>query len=183
MVIAYMFAQLALWATRTSPNSTSSSNPPYPSPGTTGTLLVLGSANVDEALRGYLTKYDCSSADINPIGRPLAKIHFLFFFVVVLLLFFSLSFSHSFSFLGAISKVDLKEFLVWASKDPFVNFQSLLDVSQATPTAELEPTTANYVQTDEADMGMTYKVWFFVFFGNFFFFKKKFSADKFVGFC
>ncbi|CAI5995098.1 unnamed protein product [Closterium sp. NIES-64] len=33
-----------------------------------GFLLVLGSANVDEALRGYLTKYDCSSADINPIG-------------------------------------------------------------------------------------------------------------------
>lgn len=33
-----------------------------------GYLLVLGSANVDEGLRGYLTKYDCSSADINPIG-------------------------------------------------------------------------------------------------------------------
>ena len=33
-----------------------------------GGLLVLGSANVDEALRGYMTKYDCSSADINPIG-------------------------------------------------------------------------------------------------------------------
>ena len=31
-------------------------------------LLVLGSANVDECLRGYMTKYDCSSADINPIG-------------------------------------------------------------------------------------------------------------------
>ncbi|OGJ56845.1 NAD(+) synthase [Candidatus Peribacteria bacterium RIFCSPHIGHO2_01_FULL_51_9] len=31
-------------------------------------LLVLGSANVDEANRGYFTKYDCSSADINPIG-------------------------------------------------------------------------------------------------------------------
>ncbi len=31
-------------------------------------LKVLGSANVDEGLRGYLTKYDCSSADINPIG-------------------------------------------------------------------------------------------------------------------
>ena len=29
---------------------------------------MLGSANVDEALRGYYTKYDCSSADINPIG-------------------------------------------------------------------------------------------------------------------
>ncbi|KAI0967115.1 glutamine-dependent NAD synthetase [Xylaria arbuscula] len=33
-----------------------------------GSLLVLGSANVGEALRGYMTKYDCSSADINPIG-------------------------------------------------------------------------------------------------------------------
>ncbi|KAM3070610.1 glutamine-dependent NAD(+) synthetase, variant 2 [Clarireedia jacksonii] len=36
--------------------------------GVPGSLLVLGSANVDESLRGYLTKYDCSSADINPIG-------------------------------------------------------------------------------------------------------------------
>ena len=34
-----------------------------------GFLLVLGSANVDEGLRGYLTKYDCSSADVNPIGK------------------------------------------------------------------------------------------------------------------
>jgi NAD+ synthase (glutamine-hydrolysing) len=33
-----------------------------------GFLLVLGSGNLDETLRGYLTKYDCSSADINPIG-------------------------------------------------------------------------------------------------------------------
>ena len=30
---------------------------------------MLGSANVDESLRGYMTKYDCSSADINPIGK------------------------------------------------------------------------------------------------------------------
>lgn len=36
--------------------------------GARGGLLVLGSANVDESLVGYLTKYDCSSADINPIG-------------------------------------------------------------------------------------------------------------------
>lgn len=33
-----------------------------------GFLLVLGSSNVDESLRGYFTKYDCSSADINPIA-------------------------------------------------------------------------------------------------------------------
>ena len=30
--------------------------------------LVLSSGNVDEALVGYLTKYDCSSGDLNPIG-------------------------------------------------------------------------------------------------------------------
>lgn len=51
MVIAYLFAQLMLWVR-----------------GRPGGLLVLGSGNVDEALRGYLTKYDCSSADVNPIG-------------------------------------------------------------------------------------------------------------------
>ncbi|KAK2708967.1 hypothetical protein QYM36_014557 [Artemia franciscana] len=51
MVLAYLFAQLVLWV-RNRP----------------GGLLVLGSANVDEAPRGYMTKYDCSSADINPIG-------------------------------------------------------------------------------------------------------------------
>ena len=31
-------------------------------------MLVLGSSNLDESLRGYFTKYDCSSSDINPIG-------------------------------------------------------------------------------------------------------------------
>lgn len=51
MVLAYLFAQLCLWAR-----------------GQPGGLLVLGSANVDESLTGYFTKYDCSSADINPIG-------------------------------------------------------------------------------------------------------------------
>jgi NAD+ synthase (glutamine-hydrolysing) len=30
--------------------------------------MVLGSANIAEGLRGYMTKYDCSSADLNPIG-------------------------------------------------------------------------------------------------------------------
>lgn len=51
MVLAFLLAQLSPWAR-----------------GRSGWLLVLGSANVDEALRGYLTKYDCSAADINPIG-------------------------------------------------------------------------------------------------------------------
>ena len=51
MVLSYLFAQLLPW-----------------SHGNHGNLLVLSSANVDESLRGYLTKYDCSSADLNPIG-------------------------------------------------------------------------------------------------------------------
>jgi len=56
MVMAYFMAQLMCWATDQGE-----------APGW-GSLLVLGSANVDEALRGYYTKYDCSAADINPIG-------------------------------------------------------------------------------------------------------------------
>jgi len=51
MVLAYLCAQLLPWVR-----------------GRKGFLLVLGSANVDEGLRGYMTKYDCSSADLNPIG-------------------------------------------------------------------------------------------------------------------
>ncbi len=60
MVMSYLFAQLLPW-TRGRNNGS-------------GGLLVLGSANVDEALRGYLTKYDCSSADLNPIGG-ISKTH------------------------------------------------------------------------------------------------------------
>ncbi len=33
----------------------------------------------------------------------------------------------------------------------------LHDVLHATPTAELEPSTKDYVQSDEADMGMSYE--------------------------
>uniref|UniRef100_A0A9J7ZA93 Glutamine-dependent NAD(+) synthetase n=1 Tax=Cyprinus carpio carpio TaxID=630221 RepID=A0A9J7ZA93_CYPCA len=106
MILAYLFAQLCLWAQ-----------------GKPGGLLVLGSANVDESLTGYFTKYDCSSADINPIG--------------------------------GVSKMDLKCFLQYCVK----RFQltALISILDAPPTAELEPLTdGKIVQTDEADMGMTY---------------------------
>ena len=107
MVIAYLFAQL-LPTVRKRANG--------------GSLLVLGSANVDESLRGYLTKYDCSSADINPIG--------------------------------GISKTDLKSFIQHAqTKFSLPVLEAFLT---AIPTAELEPITSTYVQSDEADMGMTY---------------------------
>ncbi|KAG7093662.1 glutamine-dependent NAD(+) synthetase [Marasmius oreades] len=105
MVISYLFAQLLPWVRERA-----------------GGLLVLGSANVDESLRGYLTKYDCSSADINPIG--------------------------------GISKTDLKKFIAYA-RDAF-NLEILDKFLNAVPTAELEPITETYVQSDEADMGMTY---------------------------
>ncbi len=82
---------------------------------------MLGSANVDEALRGYFTKYDCSSADINPSG--------------------------------GISKVDLRKFLLWAAREK--GWKVLEEVVQAPPTAELEPITQSYTQTDEADMGFS----------------------------
>ncbi|KAJ3189551.1 glutamine-dependent NAD(+) synthetase [Irineochytrium annulatum] len=106
MVLAYLFAQLLLWVR-----------------GRSGSLLVLGSANVDETLRGYFTKYDCSSADLNPIG--------------------------------GISKTDLKKFIAKA-KTTF-DLPILQEFIDATPTAELEPITSNYVQSDEVDMGMTYE--------------------------
>ncbi|KAI8975354.1 hypothetical protein BDF20DRAFT_878131 [Mycotypha africana] len=105
MLLAYLFAQLLPWCRSIN-----------------GGLLVLGSANVDESLRGYLTKYDCSSADVNPIG--------------------------------AISKKDLKRFIAYAQRT--FDMPILGEFLDAIPTAELEPITETYVQSDEADMGMTY---------------------------
>ena len=87
-----------------------------------GSLLVLGSGNFDEALRGYFTKYDNSSADINPIG--------------------------------SISKEDLKRFVSYCAET--FNSSILQEFIDATPTAELEPITSDYVQSDEVDMGLTY---------------------------
>ncbi|OAA66733.1 glutamine-dependent NAD(+) synthetase synthase [Niveomyces insectorum RCEF 264] len=107
MVLTYFFAQ-QLCEVRQRPGG--------------GSLLVLGSSNVDECLRGYLTKYDCSSADINPIG--------------------------------SISKVDLVRFITWSVTN--LDMPVLEAFIHAVPTAELEPITADYVQSDEADMGFTY---------------------------
>src|ERR1700734_100556 len=103
MVLAYLFAQLLPWVR-----------------GRPGGLLVLGSSNVDEALRGYFTKYDCSSSDIAPIG--------------------------------GISKTDLRGFLQHA-RDKF-QMTVLDEFLEATPTAELEPITKDYVQSDEVHISI-----------------------------
>ncbi|KZN89202.1 Glutamine-dependent NAD(+) synthetase [Penicillium chrysogenum] len=131
MVLSYLFASL-LPTVRQRPGG--------------GGLLVLASSNVDGkslkhehrtlssiftnrchrmpifSLRGYLTKYDASSADLNPIG--------------------------------SVSKVDLKKFISWSGHS--FDLPILEEFIHATPTAELEPITHDYVQSDEADMGVTY---------------------------
>lgn len=107
MVLAYLFAQLLPMVRKRNGG---------------GCLLVLGSGNLSEQLRGYYTKYDNSSADINPIG--------------------------------GIDKADLKLFVKWAQTN--FSIPMLDDFLTATPTAELEPITEDYVQTDESQMGFTY---------------------------
>jgi len=117
MVMAYYMAKLLPW-------STDNGETTYG-----GDLLVLGSANVDEALRGYYTKYDCSAADINPIGginkRDLND------------------------FLRWASERPDQP------SNPDVRVPVLLRVANAQPSAEL--TGAEGAQLDEVDMGMSYQ--------------------------
>ena len=114
MVMSYFLAQLMPWATDGDPTKAA------------GSLLVLGSANVDEALRGYYTKYDCSAADLNPIGginkRDLK----------------------AFLFWAGERKGEPAD----------VAIPVLGRVAAAQPSAEL--TGAEGVQSDEVDMGMSY---------------------------
>ncbi|KAL1723226.1 hypothetical protein EV715DRAFT_246604 [Schizophyllum commune] len=103
MVLAYLFAQLLPWVR-----------------GRQGGLLVLGSANVDEAYVLFVLQLP---SDINPIG--------------------------------GVSKTDLKKFIAFAQEK--FELPILESFLTAVPTAELEPITETYVQSDEADMGMTYE--------------------------
>ena len=127
MVTAYLFAQLLPW-TRKRKNS--------------GFLLVLGSANVDEGLRGYMTKYDCSSADLNPIGA-ISKGD-----LKRMLLWAADRYGGALSH-GAADG-DLRDILN--------------EIAGAPPTAELRPlaqaatqdVNAEHSQLDEEEMGMTY---------------------------
>ena len=81
-----------------------------------GFLLVLGAANLDEALRGYYTKYDCSSSDLNPIG--------------------------------SFSKYRLREIVHYFYT--IHKFESINEVLEATPSAELRPLHKGEIaQTDE----------------------------------
>jgi len=91
-------------------------------------LLVLGSSNADEILVGYYTKYDASAADINPIG--------------------------------SLSKEYINKVLELYS-GPKWNIIPLRYIRLSDPTAELVADVvrdgAKVVQTDETDMGITYR--------------------------
>lgn len=112
MVTAYLFAQLLPWVR-----------------GKSGFLLVLGSANVDEALRGYFTKYDASSADLNPIGGinkgDLKRM-----------------------LMYCANKFDIAVLDEVANAEPTAELRPM--------TQEDKDGTKDHTQTDEEDMGMTY---------------------------
>ena len=130
MVVAYELAQL----------STSARNLPRAG----AALLVLGSSNVDEILRGYYTKYDTSSADLSPLGS-ISKIDIR-------------NFQR-----WARDKWDLPILTVHKPSRPDFETekQELTDQQEflgATPSAELIPLSAD-VQADESEseMGLTYE--------------------------
>ena len=129
MVTAYLFAQLLPW-TRAGAGEIVGK----------GFLLVLGSANVDEGLRGYMTKYDCSSADLNPIGA-ISKGD-----LKRMLLWASDTY-------GSRSSAVLKEI---AGAPPTAELRPNLDSENSIDGDEIDTNAAEHSQLDEEEMGMTY---------------------------
>jgi NH3-dependent NAD+ synthetase len=134
-----------------------------------GFYLVLGSTNVDEGLRGNLTKVGCIQCKLTYKGRlHTLQIHLILRYKMVLTqqichisdefcdwsIFFVHRNDNNFSFakydcssadinpIGSISKQDLRAFLRWAAIHP--KYSSLAEVESAPPTAELEPIHVNY---------------------------------------
>jgi NAD+ synthase (glutamine-hydrolysing) len=126
MVTAYLFAQLLPWTRKTAGENVGK-----------GFLLVLGSANVDEGLRGYMTKYDCSSADLNPIGA-ISKGD-----LKRMLLWASDRY-------GSRSSAVLKEI---AGAPPTAELRPNLEAGD---DGDDSGNTAEHSQLDEEEMGMTY---------------------------
>jgi NAD+ synthase (glutamine-hydrolysing) len=139
MVLAYLFAQLLPWVRQRQLGKQSS-----------GFLLVLGSSNVDEGLRGYMTKYDCSSADLNPIGA-ISKTD-----LKKMLLWAASSplFGHNKALADILTEI--------ANAAPTAELRPIANASSSDSVAEVdendEPTTTtSYTQLDEEEMGMSYQ--------------------------
>lgn len=151
MVLAYLMAQL-LPGQRKATEGTGD-----------GFLLVLGSANVDESLRGYMTKYDCSSADINPIGG-ISKTDLKTF-----LLYAADAFGYP-ALKGIVLAPPTAELRPMAHSEPQFGKSSSWTCSKTlavldTPLAPAPPIVEDlsgaggveeHSQLDEADMGMSY---------------------------
>ncbi len=112
MVISYVFAILLPWV-RSRP----------------GFLLVLGASNVDESLRGYMTKYDCSSADLNPIGS-ISKLD-----------------------LKLMLEWATDKYMYSSLKDII----AAPPTAELRPQSQLSNSDGEHTQLDEEEMGMTYE--------------------------
>lgn len=96
---------------------------------------MVGSSNLDEGLRGYYTKYDCSSADVNPIGMMILWRYML----------------------GSLTKNDLRRFLLHTSE--VYKVDAIHQILSANASAELVPPTSDsdtHTQNSEQDMGLTF---------------------------
>ena len=154
MVFAYMLAQLLPWIRQ--------GNGDFEGGGG-GFLLVLGSANMDECLRGYFTKYDCSSADINPIGSMNKKD------IVLFLRWTAATYGYSTLqvIVDAVPTAELRpELTTTATFGISENYNEAgcsIDISKIGERVVPPPMTAELAggehdssQNDEADMGMSY---------------------------
>jgi predicted amidohydrolase/NH3-dependent NAD+ synthetase len=99
-------------------------------------LIVLASSNADEALRGFFTKYDAGSADLNPIG------------------------SFSKTELRAFLKWCIGKF---KEESPKYNFSVIQDILDTVASPELTPEDEvnkalgkNAIQDDEIEIQLTY---------------------------
>lgn len=145
MVCSYELAQLSTTARKT--------------PRAGAALLVLGSSNVDEILRGYYTKYDAGSADLSPLGS-ISKVDIKRFqawardnwglkIMDVSHLYHSMKLTSSETHTRTTPRASTKLHVH--------NTDNTQEFIHATPTAELLPLSAG-VQDDESEneMGLTY---------------------------
>ena len=94
-------------------------------------LLVLASSNADECLRGFYTKYDAGSGDLNPIG------------------------SYSKTHLRMFLNWCMRTYLFPKTQIPQFGVIKLILDTVASP--ELTPSVDGSIQDDEIEIGMTYE--------------------------
>ena len=94
-------------------------------------LLVLASSNADECLRGFYTKYDAGSGDLNPIG------------------------SYSKTHLRMFLNWCMRTYLFPNTQIPQFGVIKLILDTVASP--ELTPSVDGSIQDDEIEIGMTYE--------------------------